>query len=354
MHYNFNNLCILFFAYFQKKAFAQTICKPITIDFSSKTTDFKNYLNVDYNSENVVYKNGVVSLQLTKNRGGTRISLKDQLRYGKVDVKMKIAGGSNVVSSFILLAKNGDEIDFEFVQNSTELTLPKNVGDDRGTLPKNVGDDRGTDVIQTNFFYRGVPIYDINAKMYRATNPLSGKFHTYTIKWDPEYYEWYFDNRLLRRLYKNTTKNYPDTISNVQFGIWEAPPSSWAGDGIKWNESPFNFDISSINIECGASRPHTTGTYSTLPTSVNDGRGTTVLPSNYPTTVLPSNYPTRTTTLPSNYPTTTHNSVCDHNTDTHNTDKTDKSSSSSSVFKTNLNNIIRYIGIINVLFVIFI
>lgn len=322
---------ILFFVYLQKKVLSKSICKPVTIDFSSKKTDFSNYLNVDYNSDNVIYKNGVASLQLIKNKGGTRISLKDQLQYGKVDVKMKVAKGSNVVSSFILLAKNGDEIDFEFVQNST---------DGRGTLPKNVGDGRGTDLIQTNYFYRGVPIYDKNAKMYRATTPLSNKFHTYTIKWDPQYYEWYFDNRLLRRLYKNTTKNYPDTLSNVQFGIWEAPPSSWAGDGIKWNESPFNFDISSIKIEC----PYNTY-YPTEKTREHEYATSTTQLYSYPTT-LPSDY--------RGIETLNHCTMSEHN--THNIDNTNThntSNSRSSIVKTHLNNIIKYIGIINLLFLIF-
>lgn len=226
---------ILLLTYLQN-VLSQTICKSNTIDFSSKTTNFSNYLTIDYNSDNVVYKNGVASLRLDKTKGGTRISLKDQLHYGKVDVKMKIAKGSNVVSSFIFLAKNGDEIDFEFVQNSTELT----------------------DLIQTNYFYRGIPIYDKNAKMYSTKKILSENFHTYSLKWDPLYYEWYFDNVLLRRLYKNQTQNYPDSISSVQFGIWEAPPSNWAGNGTDWSTKVFNFDISYIKISCIGNSTSTT------------------------------------------------------------------------------------------------
>jgi beta-glucanase (GH16 family) len=206
---------------------SQTICKSNTIDFSSKN-NFSNYLTIDYNSNNVINKDGVLSLRLDKEKGGTRVTLNDKLRYGKVDVKMKIAKGSNIVSSFILLAKNGDEIDFEFVQNNTNPT----------------------DLVQTNYFYRGIPIYDKNAKMYHTKKILSNNFHTYSLKWDPLYYEWYFDNFLLRRLYKNQTQNYPDSISSVQFGIWEASPSNWAGNGTDWSQKMFNFDISSIKVSC--------------------------------------------------------------------------------------------------------
>lgn len=272
---------ILFLIYLQKKVLSKSICTPKFIDFSSKTSNFSDYLNIDYNVDNVSYKNGVASLQLIKNKGGTRISLKDQLHYGKIDVKMKIAKGSNVVSSFILLAKNGDEIDFEFVQNSTQ-------------------NDRGTDLIQTNYFYRGIPIYDKNAKMFKTKNILSDKFHTYSLKWDPSYYEWYFDNKLLRRLSKNSTKNYPDTLSSIQFGIWEAQPSSWAGNGINWNNSPFNFDISSIKISCPYNKNNKTKTqynYSTKSTVQTSSLPSFTL---MPTTTLFTDYvsiPTSTNTI---------------------------------------------------------
>ena len=230
---------ILLLTYLQKKILGQTICKQNTIDFSSKNNNYSNYYTIDYNAKNVIHKDGVLSLRLDKENGGTlstkvgdgrgtRVTLNDKLRYGKVDVRMKIAKGSNIVSSFILLAKNGDEIDFEFVQNNTNPT----------------------DLVQTNYFYRGIPIYDKNAKMYHTKKILSNNFHTYSLKWDPLYYEWYFDNFLLRRLYKNQTQNYPDSISSVQFGIWEAPPSTWAGNGTDWSQKIFNFDISSIKVSC--------------------------------------------------------------------------------------------------------
>jgi beta-glucanase (GH16 family) len=128
------------------------------------------------------------------------------------------------------MADNGDEIDFEFVGK----------------------DDH---VIQTNFFYNGIPIYDKNAKFYALKNQkLSKTFNVFTINWTPEYYEWKFNNFSLRKLFKNNTVNFPDTISNVQFGIWRANPSNWAGWGVDWSKGPFEYQIDWIKVECNLAK----------------------------------------------------------------------------------------------------
>jgi cell division septation protein DedD len=51
-------------------------------------------------------------------------------------------------------------------------------------------------------------------------------------------------------LYRNQTEKYPDDTSKIQFGIWEAQPSSWAGPGIDWKEQPFVLSIESIRVSC--------------------------------------------------------------------------------------------------------
>jgi beta-glucanase (GH16 family) len=220
-------------------------CNPFVYDKTKPYTS--GGLVADYNSKNIQQQNGLLNLLLTNPEGGTRLSIRDTLHYGKVEVKMRIASGLNVVSSFILMADNKDEIDFEFVQN---------------TLNK-------TNVIQTNYFYRGIPIFDKNAKMYKTRNPLANFYHTYTINWTPDRYEWSFNGNLLRTLYKNTTKNYPDSPSKVQFGIWAANPSSWAGPGINWSSDPFVLSIESISVSCNKNTPDLpTSSTSVVPTSV--------------------------------------------------------------------------------------
>lgn len=224
---------------------AQTLCK--SFEYNGNLPYNKQGLIADYNSENIHQTNGLLDLHLTKNKGGTRLSIADTLHYGTIEATLKVSPGMNVVSSFILMAENKDEIDFEFVQN---------------TINK-------TNIIQTNYFYKGIPIFDKNAKMYKTKNPLADFYHTYSIRWTPDFYEWYFNNYTLRKLFRNETTNYPNSPSKIQFGIWEAKPSSWAGTGINWNSQPYVLSIKSIKLSCNSTSTSTTSTSTTISESVS-------------------------------------------------------------------------------------
>ena len=242
--------------YLSKFVLAQTQCTPFVYD---KTKSYTSQgLLADYNSNNIRQQSGFINLFLTKSNDnksqGTRLSIGNVLRYGNVDVKMRVSNGKNVVSSFILMGGNKDEIDFEFVQNSNNKT----------------------NIIQTNYFYQGNPVFDKNAKMYRNSKPLADFYNTYTINWTPDYYEWRFNNNTLRRLYKNQTQNYPDDTSKIQFGIWEAKPSSWAGPGIDWKEQPFVLSIESIRVSCFDTTSNNTTTSTTTSTTLDTATSTTL------------------------------------------------------------------------------
>jgi beta-glucanase (GH16 family) len=220
-------------------------CTPFTYD-KSKPYSSQGIL-VDYNSQNVHQSDKTLNLHLTQSTGGTRISLKDTLHYGRVESRFRIASGTNIVSSFILMADNKDEIDYEFVQNTNVKT----------------------NTIQTNYFYRGIPIFDKNAKFYKSKNPLADEYHTYTLNWTPDKYEWIFDGILLRTLKRNETTNFPDSASKIQFGIWNANPSSWAGPGVEWKNEPFVFSIETIRVICNGHNPTTTSTVNSSSTAIS-------------------------------------------------------------------------------------
>jgi hypothetical protein len=258
-----------------KLANAQTLCKPF--EYNGNLPYNKQGLIADYNSENIRQTNGLLDLHLTKNKGGTRLSIADTLHYGTIEATLKVSPGMNVVSSFILMAENKDEIDFEFVQN---------------TLNK-------TNVIQTNYFYKGIPIFDKNAKMYKTKNPLADFYHTYSIRWTPDFYEWRFNNYTLRKLFRNETTNYPNSPSKIQFGIWEANPSSWAGTGINWNSQPYILSIKSLKLSCNSTTASTTSTTSTT-SYESESAITTAITSTTPTSTtsaITSTTPTSTTSV---------------------------------------------------------
>lgn len=199
----------------------------INAQCTSKTYNFNTNLNdikIDYNKDNVLLQDNHLHLLLTKETGGTRISL-DKIQYGSIETMMKVSRGPNIVSSFILMADNGDEIDFEFV-------------------------GKDNTVVQTNFFYKGIPIYDKNAKFYNTFKDLTSTFNTYKILWTPDYYQWIYNDHVLRTLYKNATNTFPNSPSYIQFGIWLAQNSKWAGNGPNWSLAPFNISIHHIKINC--------------------------------------------------------------------------------------------------------
>ena len=193
---------------------------------SSSANCFSN-ISVDYNSVNVREENGLLNMYLTQDTGGCGITIGSPIHYGRVSVVLKTAPGFNVVSAFYLKAPtNGDEIDFEVVKNRTSQGK----------------------VIQTAFYYRGIPLYEVNAKYFNTNIILSETYNNYTFLWMPDYYEWLFNSELLSRITRNDTDIYPDTISDIKISLWEAKPSRWAGPGINWKMEPFILSISSIEI----------------------------------------------------------------------------------------------------------
>ena len=185
--------CIFLLAYLIQLS-KSTLCQ--NYDFNPNVPYNTQKLNADYNSNNIVQKNGIMELQLTKSTGGTRLSFDDTIHYATIETIFKISPGQNVVSSFILIADNGDEVDFEFVQNTANKT----------------------DIIQTNFYYKGIPLYDTNAELFKIPFALSDNFYKYTLNWTPDFYEWKFNDFSLRKLFKNKTSSYPDSPSKLQFG----------------------------------------------------------------------------------------------------------------------------------------
>ena len=217
-------------------------CIPQIVDMNIPYN--KQEISTEYNEQNVFQENGLLNLVLTETGGGTGIKLDNKIQYGNIDVTMKVAKGNSIVSAFILFSdENQDEVDFEFVQN------------------KNYPNRN----IQTTFYYRGIPLYDVNDLYIDTGIDLAYSYNKYTIIWDKEFYEWRFNDKFLRRTYKKDTKNYPDSLSNIKISIWEHVPSNWSGPAPNFTEGPFILSISSITVTC---QENSKNTQSPTPTSI--------------------------------------------------------------------------------------
>ena len=220
---NFIKIFSISFFIFEK---VYSYCIPRNIDMN---IDYrKQNITPEYNSGNVHQKDGLIQL-IINSAGGTLIRLDNPIQYGKIDVNMKVATGNSIVSAFVLFwDETKDEVDFEFVQNHEYPNRN----------------------IQTTFYYKGIPLYNVNDEYFDTGIDLAYSFNKYTFVWNKNFYEWRFNDKFLRRTYRNDTNNYPDSLSNIKISIWEHVPSEWSGPAPDLRYAPFILSISSINITC--------------------------------------------------------------------------------------------------------
>ena len=185
-------------------------------------------MQIDYNPINVISKNDSLNLILNE-IGGTRISVKN-IEESKIDVLMKVSSGMNVVSSMYLTGNLGDQVNFNVVQNN------------------NVNK---TIVIETNFYYRDIVKYDVNAKFIDEERDVTDDYNKYSIIFLKDSYEYLLNDKSVRKINRNEIENFPDNINELKISIWEASPSLWGGSGININTTiEYETKIKMIKVEC--------------------------------------------------------------------------------------------------------
>lgn len=163
---------------------------------------------------------------------GSLFSSKSLMQYGLIETKMKSASVGGLVTAFIFMSPNGDEIDWEWV-----------------------GDE-----VQTAYYYQGIP--DFSTADAKVLKDQGEQFHTYTIDWQPEAITWYLDGKEYRKVtkestYKDGEYHYPTEAAHVQLGLWDASVSSastaaWAHGPIDWSKQPEYISalVEYIKVEC--------------------------------------------------------------------------------------------------------
>ncbi|KAL4809277.1 concanavalin A-like lectin/glucanase domain-containing protein [Aspergillus unguis] len=153
--------------------------------------------------------------------------------FGKVEVEMKAAPGTGIVSTIVIESDVLDEIDWETLGGDTTQ-------------------------VQTNYFGKGdTSSYD-RATFATVQTPQE-VFHTYTITWSPDEISWLVDGNNVRTLTRAEAKDgtrFPQTPSRVRIGIWAGGDSDnspgtieWAGGETDYSAAPFTMYIKSVNIE---------------------------------------------------------------------------------------------------------
>ncbi|KAI5455962.1 concanavalin A-like lectin/glucanase domain-containing protein [Mariannaea sp. PMI_226] len=147
--------------------------------------------------------------------------------FGRVEVHMKAAPGTGIVSSSVLLSDDLDEIDWEWLGGNPNA-------------------------VQTNYFSKGDTTTTGREVDAGVANSQSTT-HNYTIDWNKDACTWYIDGNAVRTLPYSDT--YPQTPMRVKLGIWAGGDSDnaegtieWAGGKTDFGDAPFTMSVESIKV----------------------------------------------------------------------------------------------------------
>lgn len=207
-----------------------TACSPDPALATSISDDFKeaseNYAAYRYPS-GISYGSDGLSLTLAERFDNPSLVSDFYMMFGKVEVSLKSASGTGIISSFYLQSDDLDEIDLEWM------------GGDASQM-------------QSNFFSKGdTTTYD-RGEYHNMSDPRAD-FHNYTLDWNEDSLSWYIDGSLVRTLSKDSASGYPQTPMRIYFGIWAGGDSSnsegtieWAGGLTDYSQAPFVMHINSL------------------------------------------------------------------------------------------------------------
>lgn len=152
------------------------------------------------------------------------------IMFGRVEVTMKAAPGTGIVSSVVLQSQDLDEIDMEFLGvHDTEL--------------------------QTMYFGRG-QTPSSNGVVIVQTPDNQADFVTYTVDWSANRIIWEVAGEQVRVLeYNDAGGLYPQTPMQLKIGAWAGgDPSnaagtiSWAGGTTDYAAGPYAMTVQRVDV----------------------------------------------------------------------------------------------------------
>lgn len=169
-------------------------CNPIKNDTGACTPNPglpTSTYSVDFTKETAIPANWTISNYATVSFGPLGAEFTYAKRYdalqlwtdffilfGKVSIEARVANGTGMISSAVLMSDDFDEIDVEFSGN-------------------NFGDTALTGKGQNNYFGKGITGNYDRGSWFNVDDP-QGTFHTYMVDWTPERLLWEVDGVVVR------------------------------------------------------------------------------------------------------------------------------------------------------------
>lgn len=148
---------------------------------------------------------------------GAEIFSSESVLYGRYEIRMQVAKGSGVLSTFFTY-KNGSEVGDTFWEEIDIEVFGKNNATEW----------------QSNIIL-GSTRPTIHSEQTHSTDvSLADAYHTYVLEWTPDYVAWYLDGEEVRRINGTSTVTSLTNPQSLRFNIWSSESPEWVGP---WDDS---------------------------------------------------------------------------------------------------------------------
>lgn len=148
---------------------------------------------------------------------GAEIYSQESVLYGRFEIRMQVARGSGVLSTFFTY-KNGSELANAFWEEIDIEVFGKN----------------NATQWQSNIIIGRAPNIEHSEEVHTAASSLADNYHTYVLEWTPDYVAWFLDGEEVHRINGTSTVTGLTNPQSLRFNLWSHTSAEWVGP---WDDS---------------------------------------------------------------------------------------------------------------------
>lgn len=145
-----------------------------------------------------------------KDYKGAELYSTESWKYGKIELRMRMAKGSGILSTFFTY-KNGSEVKGSFWEEIDIEVFGKD----------------NAETFQSNIITNNPQKH--SEKVHSPGFSLGDAYHTYTLEWTPNYVAWYIDGVEMRKTQGGQVSELTRPES-FRFNLWASSSESWVGE----------------------------------------------------------------------------------------------------------------------------